>query len=813
MLARERSRLSPSSTTHLHVRVGAREAVFGTALGELAVGSGRSCLVRVGGPLVADRHLLLRPVDGGWRAEADGHPVFLDGEPVHDVLVDRPIDLRLGDEVSGPLLTLAPASEPTGDATIDFAGPLPATDPDTPVVAFPLTGAVLRIGRDPSSDAVVDDVLVSRRHAEIRRLPEGGYEAVDLGSHNGTFVNGRRTERAVLDEFDVVMIGRNSYRLVGDRLEEYVDSGEVAYAAVDLTSRLSDGTVVLDGISFSLDSRSLLAIVGPSGAGKSTLMNALAGLRMAAEGDVLYDQRSLYEDFDALRRRIGHVPQDDIVHGELTLRAALGYAADLRFPADASDEERRTRVLDVMAELGLSERADVRIDQLSGGERKRASLALEMLTEPSLLFLDEPTSGLDPNYERSLMEIFRRLADGGRTVVVVTHAVQSLRLCDRVLVLAPGGRLAYFGPPQLILAYFDLPDMATVFRDLGERSEVDWGRRFREHEYHGDYVERRAARRAGEPPAAARTHVASGVRWKQFTTLTRRYAAVLASDRRNLALLLAQAPLLGLLMLVALPSDELAPVPSSQLRLISEASLVLLVLVLGVSWLGMSNAVREIAKEMPIFRRERAAGLSIPAYVGSKAVVLGALTVVQVTVLVLLATSRQHGPADAVLLGWPLGELIVVGAAAALAAMAAGLLVSAAARTTSRATTMLPIVLVFLLVLALGGVLPEIGDKPVVKQLGYAASTQWGFSGMASTSDLNDLQAVTGVLTRVPSVEVDDPTGLFREFRRNRSGEGSWDHTASAWLGDVGALLALMLAALVATGLALRRDDARRRAR
>ena len=805
--------MSASSSSHLLVRVGGREAVFGTALGELTVGSGRACLVRVSGPLVAERHLVLRPVEGGWRAEPDGEAVFLDGEPVRDVLVDRPLELRLGDHATGPLLALAPATEPARDATIDFASAPPSTDPAAPVADFDLTGAVLRIGRDPASDAVVDDVLVSRRHAEIRSLPDGRYEAVDLGSANGTFVNGRRIERALLDEFDVVMIGRSSFRLVEDRLEEYIDTGEVAYAAVDLTARLPGGSVLLDRVGFSLDSRSLLAIVGPSGSGKSTLMNALAGLRMAAEGDVLYDQRSLYADYDALRHRIGHVPQDDIVHPELTVRAALEYAADLRFPADASAAERRARVVDVMAELGLDERADVRIGQLSGGQRKRASLALEMLTEPSLLFLDEPTSGLDPNYERSLMEIFRRLADGGRTVVVVTHAVQSLRLCDRALVLAPGGQMAYFGPPQLILAYFDRPDMAAVFRDLGERSGVDWGERFREHEYHGDYVERRAARRRDEPPAAARAHVAPGVRWKQFTTLTRRYAAVLSADRRNFALLLAQAPLLGVLMLVALPADELAPVPPSQLRLISEASIVLLVLVLGVTWLGMSNAVREIAREMPIFRRERTAGLSIVAYVASKAVVLGALTVFQVAVLIALATSRQHGPANAVLLGWPLGELMVVGMFTALAAMAAGLFLSALARTTNRATTLLPIVLVFLLVLALGGVLPTIGDKPVINQLGYAASTQWGFAGMASTSELNDLQAVTGVLTRVPSVEVDDPTRLFREFRRDRQGEGAWDHTASAWLGDVGALAALTLLALLAAGLALRRDDARRTAR
>jgi hypothetical protein len=295
-------------------------------------------------------------------------------------------------------------------------------------------------------------------------------------------------------------------------------------------------------------------------------------------------------------------------------------------------------------------------------------------------------------------------------------------------------------------------------------------------------------------------------RWHQFTTLTRRYAAVIAADRRNLALLIAQAPLLGLLLLVALPGGQLASSGPAQLRLVSQASLVLFVAVLGVSWLGMSNAVREIAKELPLLRRERAAGMSLAAYLGSKVCVLGAITILQAVVLVALAFGAQHGPAHAVLLGWPLGELMVIGVLTGIAAMATGLLISAAAKTPDRATSVLPIVLVFLLVLALGGVFPQIGDKPVLKQLGYAASTRWGLAGMASTSDLNDLQAVTGVLTRTPTVNVDDPSKLFQAFRNHSQGDPLWDHTSSVWLGDAGALLGLSLVALLAAGFVLRRD-------
>jgi hypothetical protein len=281
---------------------------------------------------------------------------------------------------------------------------------------------------------------------------------------------------------------------------------------------------------------------------------------------------------------------------------------------------------------------------------------------------------------------------------------------------------------------------------------------------------------------------------------------VIVADRRNLALLIGQAPLLGLLLLVALPADQLASLPSADLRLVSQASLVLLTVVLAVSWLGMSNAVREIAKELPVFRRERAAGVSLLAYVASKALVLGAITILQAVVLIAIALSAQHGPAHAVLLGWPLGEMMVIGALTGVAAMGFGLLISAAAKTSDRATTVLPIVLVFLLVLALGGVFPQVGNKPVLKQLEYVASTQWGFAGLASTSDLTNLQAVTGELTRTPEVNVDDPAPLFQAFREHDAADALWEHSASTWLADAGALLGLTLIGLLGAGAVLLRD-------
>jgi ABC-type multidrug transport system ATPase subunit len=798
----------------IQVSVDGRTAVFGPGLPEIVVGTEPGCFIRPEGAGVGDRHLVLRHGEDGWTLEAlDAQRVYHEGRLVEQLKVDRALRLHLGALGAGADLEVKPGEDDAGRfQTADF-GTVARAARARASRRYAIEVDIMRVGRDPDSDLVVDDLLVSRRHAELLRRPDGSIEVLDLDSYNGTYVNGHRVDRIVLQDHDVFMVGSHSFRLVGGWLEEEVDTGEIAFAASGLTVRLPTGQLLVDDVEFSLDARTMLGIVGPSGAGKSTLVKALSGLVVATEGDVLYDHASLYASYEALRRRIGYVPQDDIVHKELTVRRALEYAADLRFPPDVERSERMRRVDQVIDELDLSHRESVRIGSLSGGQRKRVNVALELLAKPSLLFMDEATSGLDPHFERSLMEVCRQLADGGRTVVVVTHTMQSLRLCDRLLILARDGQMAYFGPPQLAAAYFDRADLADVFRTLADGRETSWKERFREHEYYEQYVQRGAAPEEREETEEFRVpHVRRGW-WRQFTTLSRRYAAVLTADRRNLALMLLQAPLLGLLMLAALPSHQLSPAPPSEFRLISQASLVLLVIVLGTTWLGMSNAIREISKELPIYRRERVTGLSRSAYIASKVGVLGAVTIVQSVVLVAIATSRQGVSGDGALTGWPLGELIVVSSLAGLAAMGVGLFISAAAGSTDRAVTVLPIVLVLLLVLALGAVFPQIGERPVLNQLGYLGSTQWGFAGMASTVDLNDLQAVTGVLTRVDSVKVDNPAPLFRAIHKGDRGDPRWDDDPGAWLTACGALLGLTLAAAFATGLALRRDEAGRRLR
>ena len=610
--------------------------------------------------------------------------------------------------------------------------------------------ATVRVGRAPDNDIVIEDLTVSWHHAELRGDAATGFELADLGSFNGTFVNGVQTERARVQDGDVISIGHHRLHLIGGTLEEYVDTGDIRFEVSGLTVRLPNGTTLIDDVDFSLDQRNLMAVVGPSGAGKSTLLNALTGFRPAQEGTVLYDGRDLYASYADLRQRIGYVPQDDILHTELTVRKALEYAARLRFPPDVDPHQRTERITEVIDEMGLGARANVAISRLSGGQRKRASVAIELLTKPSLLFLDEPTSGLDPGYERTLTELLRELADGGRTIVVVTHSVQSLDLCDRIIFLAPGGRTAYFGPPNDAPQYFEAETYARIFGMLEEGADQDWTAKFQQTAAYRRYVAEPLEQRDLSEAAAlpARSDAAPPRRqgwWRQFITLTRRYLSVIGSDRKVVLALALQAPILGLLMLAALPTGELRPLGPSELARLSAATSVLAVLVIGVTGLGISNSIREIVKETAVYRRERAVGLSITAYVMSKAAVLSLITGAQAAVLVLIGIQRQGGGWGSALFEPAQLELAAGFVMAGLAAMALGLLVSAISSNADRAISLLPVLLILQLIVS--GAFKDVLEKPILREISYVSSAQWGFSAGAATIDLNELQAFNDCLS------------------------------------------------------------------
>jgi ABC-type multidrug transport system ATPase subunit len=454
---------------------------------------------------------------------------------------------------------------------------------------------------------------------------------------------------------------------------------------------------LLDDVSLDAARGEMLAIVGPTGAGKTSLARAITGALALAEGTVRVDGR------------VAFVPQDDALHPGLALKRALTYAAGLRLP-HATADERAARVDGVLEELGLTAHADTAIRDLSGGQRKRASIAAVLLGDPDVLVLDEPTAGLDPGYEKVVLDTMRSLATSGRTVITVTHSVDALHACDRVVFIAAGA-VAFFGTPRQATRYFG-KDLADVFLALDSAPEL-WRAKFRARTPHPETCVLSHTNRVPENTSSRGRG--------QFGLLVRRQVDVLRADRRHLLLLALQAPFVGGLLWAVLPANSLRPNPDGSYG--SKAGVVLLFIVLTATWLGVANAIRDIVRERHILQWEASAGLRARPYVASKFAVLGALAVAQSVVVVFLATGRQDAMHRS--------ELIALTAFAGLVATALGLLLSALAKSTDRASALLPVTLVAQLVLA--GEWASSAHLPMLHQLRWFVSSRWALEAMAAT--------------------------------------------------------------------------------
>ncbi|GAA5209481.1 FHA domain-containing protein [Streptomyces thinghirensis] len=639
-------------------------------------------------------------------------------------------------------------------------------------------GRVMRIGRALENELVVSDLQVSRNHAEFHATPDGRMEIRDLGSHNGTYVNGLPIAKGgsqLLGPTDVVGVGHSTFRIVGDRLEEFVDTGEVSFSARHLTVTVDGGKQILKDVSFGVPEKSLIAVIGPSGSGKSTLLKALTGYRPADQGEVLYDNRNLYKQFAELRQRIGLVPQDDILHKELTVKKALKYAAKLRFPADTTAAERDARIDEVLRELKLDIHKDKKVTSLSGGQRKRVSVALELLTKPSLIFLDEPTSGLDPGMDRDVMQLLRGLADDGRTVLVVTHSVAELAICDKLLVMAPGGSVAYFGPPEEALNFFGYDTWADVFSAFENYRDYDWAGRWKGSQHYQMYAADidAVAPQSVQVPAMQAMKPPKPQGWmSQFVTLVRRYTSVIVSDKGFLALMVILPAVLGAVSLLIDADKGLLPNPANPQtgRIIPNgtATTVLLILAVGACFAGAANSVRELIKERVIYERERATGLSRSAYLMSKVFVLGVITVLQGLLVGVIGFATREIPEEGLVLGGlTLLELSLPIMALGFTSMMFGLIISSLVKTAEKT---MPLLVMFAIIqVVFTGCLFALNGAVGVNQFSYLMPSRWAVAAAGSTLDFN----------RISPPE------------QGAEADPLWEHTVGAWGLNMAALIVL----------------------
>ena len=615
----------------------------------------------------------------------------------------------------------------------------------------------VKIGRATDNDIVIPDVLASRHHATLIPSP-GGTEIRDNKSINGTFVNGQRVDSAVLRDNDVVTIGNVdlvfSRGTLARRTETEAATRTGGLDVYGVTWTIEGNKTLLDNISLSARPGTLTAIIGPSGAGKSTLARLVAGYTHPSSGQVSFEGHDVHADYASLRSRIGMVPQDDVVHGELTVRQALMYAAELRLPPDTNKADREQVVNEVLEELEMTKHLDTRVDKLSGGQRKRASVALELLTGPSLLILDEPTSGLDPALDRQVMTMLRQLADAGRVVLVVTHSLTYLDVCDQVLLLAPGGKTAFRGPPNMIGPELGTTNWADIFSTVAGDPESA-KRRYLER--HGPPPPPPATQKPADLGSPTRTSVR-----KQFSTISRRQMRLIISDRGYFIFLAFLPFIMGALSL-SVPGDVGfgVPVPAIQGgEAPNEPGQILVLLNVGAIFMGTALTIRALIGERAIFLREQAVGLSTTAYMFAKVFVFAAFALLQSGVVVgINILGKGWGPgavtSGAVIPNRSL-ELYVDVAACCVGAAMVGLALSALAKSNEQIMPLLVIAIMSQLVFQ-GGMIPVTG-RIVLDQMSWVTPARWGFASTASTIDL--LRLVPGPLTPQDS---------------------HWKHTAGAW--------------------------------
>jgi ABC-type multidrug transport system ATPase subunit len=626
----------------------------------VVVGRAADADVILNHPEVSRRHCRIQREGETWFVEDLGSRR---GTTVNGNRISGRTALRPGDKVQvGPVTFAFGVSDKKAPATWEAANPIGAVlYKRAPAITIPLNASLV-FGRGDEVDVDLDDPVISRRHAMIEAGPDG-FRLVDLHSKSGSFVNGRRFIDHELVIGDQIQFGSFLFTYDGRNLQRVRRISVGRIVATDLTKQADTGPILLKA-SFLAEPGQFVGILGPSGAGKTTLLNALSGLRPADSGKVLIDQTDFYRNLDRLRSLFGYVPQDDIVHLDLTVSQALTFAARLRLPSGTPPREITKLVGQTISNLGLSERVNLKIARLSGGQRKRVSVGVELLSRPPILFLDEPTSGLDPLAEFKVMDLLRSLANNGCTVVCTTHVMENVYLMDQIAIIS-SGRVVFQGPPDDAYSRFGVRRLTAIYEAL----QAGGPQAFPSFELPPSETEQESvALVPAEKPKRAFS----------LPILLEREIAIFRADIKNCLMLLAQPIIIGALVACAT----------------TDAPLTQFYTYIATLWFGSSNSAQEIVRELQIYRRERLVGLSRRWYLVSKFLWMGGLTAIQSLILFATITTIHLGAHGAI--HWQVIGLILL----AFASTGIGLTVSTFAKSAIHAVLLVPLFLIPQIVLS-----------------------------------------------------------------------------------------------------------------
>lgn len=593
-----------------------------------------------------------------------------------------------------------------------------------------LEHGTVHIGRSPDNQLLLNDPTVSRKHAKLT-YENNSFWIEDLGSVNKTFVNGLEVRsKTQLKESDQVTI--SFFRITLHEGVTDLRETSSSISAIGIQKKYPNGKIGLQTLTVDIEKSTFVALMGPSGCGKSTLLKCLNGDNPATSGEVLIHGLSLVKNFNLVKKKIGYVPQDDIIHRELSVYKTLYMAAKLRLPDDTTNAEIDNRINKVIKDLKLDQDAHtdirkVKVGSLSGGQRKRVSIAVELLTEPTILFLDEPTSPLDPETIESFLQSLRELSKRGTTIIMVTHKPEDLNYVDQVIFLGVQGHIVYQGEASKLTQHFGAQNIVEVYAQMSDPQRV----KAKYQKPSGQWIEKpqNSDLKRDKPDSLL----------LQLFWLTNRYFKIKLNDRENLILLLAQPIIISALVCLVFKQFQLG---------------VLFLVAISAIWFGVSNAAKEIVGELSVYKRERMFNLNLHTYIFSKWIVLSLIALIQTLIFTAIIyvnfkAQAQEGFEEIYLRGFAESWLFMflVSASATLT----GLFLSSWFSTTEKVMTVVPIALMPQIMLA--GVMTKI-DKIPIELVSFFTLGRWGTEGLARIQDSHHTAAegetVKSLLTTLP---------------------------------------------------------------